>query len=283
MNRLHKKCFFMSAGIHLLLAALLFVGPGFLGANSREEMIQVIDFVPEKLVAEAVAGGGNPNAAAVQAPPQPVAPPPTPPPVRNVAPEPEPEPDPEPPRKSREPERKQAEPDPASVEPAQKLPKVSTVVKRSTKATNARKLADARQRQVNEARQRLAGQLSGAASRIGSKTGSATVVEQYGPGGGGPTYAGYVMEVQRVYFNAWAPPEDTARDNAVVRARVTIARDGRVTSAVPLDFSGDAQVDESVRMTLNRVRFIAPFPEGSKDKEVTYIIKFDLKVKRGLA
>jgi hypothetical protein len=39
-------------------------------------------------------------------------------------------------------------------------------------------------------------------------------------------------------------------------------------------------VDKSVQRTLDRVTFIAPFPEGAKDKQRTYTINFNLKAKR---
>ena len=41
-------------------------------------------------------------------------------------------------------------------------------------------------------------------------------------------------------------------------------------------------MDASVQKTLDRVTFIAPFPEGTTEKERTYIINFNLKVKRML-
>jgi hypothetical protein len=41
-------------------------------------------------------------------------------------------------------------------------------------------------------------------------------------------------------------------------------------------------VDASVQRTLDRVKFIAPFPEGATEKERTYIINFNLKAKRML-
>src|SRR5437016_1389388 len=89
MNRLHKKCFIVSAGFHLFLALILVVGPAFLSSKSRLEDMPVIDFVPSKLVDAAVMGGGNPK---VQPPPPapPVAPvvQPTPPPERVRAPDP---------------------------------------------------------------------------------------------------------------------------------------------------------------------------------------------------
>ena len=46
--------------------------------------------------------------------------------------------------------------------------------------------------------------------------------------------------------------------------------------------SGETGVDSSVQRTLDRIPFIAPFPEGAKEKERTYTINFNLKAKRGI-
>ena len=86
MNRLQKKCFLASAGIHLLLALILIIGPGFISSKSKPDDLPILDFVPVKTVDELVApGGGNPH---VKTPPvlplprppqpQPAAPPPQP-------------------------------------------------------------------------------------------------------------------------------------------------------------------------------------------------------------
>src|SRR5262249_21448705 len=85
MNRLQKKCFIASAGAHLLLALILFIGPGFLPTPSKSDDLAILNFVPLKTVDELVApGGGNPNAKQQAAPPvqqpnpQPAATPPAP-------------------------------------------------------------------------------------------------------------------------------------------------------------------------------------------------------------
>ena len=107
-----------------------------------------------------------------------------------------------------------------------------------------------------------------------------TTIEAFGPGGGGEAYASYDQVVQSIYWHAWTPPEDTASDEAITKATVTIESDGTVLSARILKPSGDASVDKSVQRTLDRVTFIARFPEGAKDKQRTYKINFNLKAKR---
>jgi fido (protein-threonine AMPylation protein) len=39
-------------------------------------------------------------------------------------------------------------------------------------------------------------------------------------------------------------------------------------------------VDHSIQATLDRVTFVAPFPEGAKDSQRTFIINFSLKAKK---
>jgi protein TonB len=283
-RRLQQKCFLASAGIHLLLLVILFVGPAFLSPRDPLANLPVIDFIPDRLVDAAVVGGGNPNVR----PPPPTPAPPTPappPPVVKPAPAPEPEPKPEP--KVREPEpvktAKEQTPDPDSLEvQKRKKPAISTkiVTRKDTPAKTSKAGLEAGERALAQARQ----QIARAASSIREAAAAPTTIEDFGPGGGGPAYASYAAWVKTVYENAWVPPAETASDDAITVATVTIARDGTVVSARISKGSGDALVDASVRSTLDRVRTIGrPFPEGVKDKERTYIIHFNLKAKRGLA
>src|SRR6266404_2711288 len=79
MNRTQKKCFIASAGFHLLLVVVLFVGPAFLSRRSKPDNLPVLDFVPFKTVDSAMSGGGDRNARPTVAtppaplPPQPIA------------------------------------------------------------------------------------------------------------------------------------------------------------------------------------------------------------------
>ncbi len=67
MNRLQKKCFIASTGLHLTLSLVLLVGPAFLSPKSQQQNVPLIDFVPAKLIESSLAGGGNPNAESVAA------------------------------------------------------------------------------------------------------------------------------------------------------------------------------------------------------------------------
>jgi TonB family protein len=119
-----------------------------------------------------------------------------------------------------------------------------------------------------------------AARSIQKNSSSATTVEM--PGTSSVSYANYASVVKSIYTQAWTPPDDTASDDANVRVSVVIGSDGTVISASVLTPSGDGSVDHSVQRTLDRVTFIAPFPDGSKEKEKTFIINFNLKAKRML-
>ncbi|MGH7952956.1 MAG: TonB family protein, partial [Limisphaerales bacterium] len=102
------------------------------------------------------------------------------------------------------------------------------------------------------------------------------------PGNSTAAYANYADVVKSIYEQAWVPPDNTDNDEANTKVRVTIASDGTVVSARIITPSDDSKVDASVQRTLERVTFIAPFPEGAAEKERTYIINFNLKAKRML-
>jgi len=101
-----------------------------------------------------------------------------------------------------------------------------------------------------------------------------------GPGGGGPSYANYGQEVKRIYTEAWRIPDDVTDDEATVKVSVTIARAGHVISSRILQASGSKLVDRSIQATLDRVTFVRPFPDGSKDSQKTFNISFNLKAKK---
>ncbi len=283
MDRLQKKCFVASAGFHALLAGILFVGPGFLSSRTTTPDVQVLDFIPSKLIDAAMTGGGNPapKMAATPAPqpPQPAAQPPP------------PQPKPQPVETTREiPKQVQkevADPDSLQIN-ERRQPQISLkrVVRKSAKDSTKSdaKAQSQAERQLADARRRAANQLSRAAEEILQGTSSATTIEEVGPGGGGPAYASYSAWVLTVFDNAWIAPDNATLPDAITRVKVTIARDGTVLSKEIIERSGDAQMDASVRRALERVSSIGkPFPEGAKEKERTYIIPFNLKAKLGTA
>jgi len=111
-----------------------------------------------------------------------------------------------------------------------------------------------------------------------SKLSTATQIDM--PGESSAAYANYASVVKSIYDQAWTLPDSVANDDENVKVSVTIASDGTVISSHIITPSGDASVDNSVQRTLDRVTFIAPFPEGVTDKERTYTINFNPQLKR---
>lgn len=284
MSRLQKKCIIVSTGLHLSLLGLIIVGPAFTSSTTPE--VRMIDFMPSMVVAENVAGGGNPNArppAAVS----PVTPQPQPPP-QPPQPKPEPKvtPKPEPDRS----EPRQSDPsDPSDWTDRKKKPQIVTTpqIRRRPSTRTHEDTAEAEKEASKAAatRRDLARAFASTATGIREGSASATAIdEDFGPGGGGPAYAGYDSLVQRVYQDAFVKPSDTSTDSPITYATVTIARDGTVVpgSARIITRSGDSQMDSAVQRVLERVSNVGhPFPEGMKEKQRTYKIRFDL-TKRSL-
>ena len=278
MNRLQKKCVIATAGFHLLLLVILFVGPAFFWARERPDDTPVLDMIPANLVDAASTGVQNaqppPAPAAVTQQPQPAPPPPQPqptPPLPTPVVQPAPMPAPtltERVEKFFKPEP--AKPAPAPTENQPHKPKVNlTLTTRTVPKNNATstKPTPDNSKAIKSAITALRKNLS-----------SSTTIDL--PGNSSVSAANYAQVVKSVYEQAWTPPDDTASDDAIIKVRVTIASDGTVISAHVIEPSGDASVDVSVRNTLDRVQFIEPFPSGSTDKERTYTINFNLKSKR---
>ena len=260
MNRLEKKCIIVTAGVHLLLLLILIVGPAFFSPRPKEDDLQVLDVIPANLI-DANASSGVANAQ--PPPPAPVVVPP--PPVPVVKP-------PEPVTPKVEPPRPVIK-DPDKALPPPDKPKISTtLVTRPTPkpAPNAKAANDAaRARAIRNAVRKLKTNLT-----------SATTVDM--PGNSSVAYANYASAVRSVYDDAWTLPDHIANEEEIIKVSVTIANDGTVISAHIVSPSGDVSVDASVQRTLERVKFIAPFPEGATEKEREYIINFNPKTKRML-
>jgi len=94
------------------------------------------------------------------------------------------------------------------------------------------------------------------------------------------SFGNYAQTVQSIYDRAWTDPENASSDVDDTVVKVVIANDGSVISSHIITPSGDASVDASVQRALDHVTFIAPFPEGSSERQKTFIIHFNLKSKR---
>ena len=298
MNRLQKKCFIASAGMHLLLILILVIGPAFLSSKSKIEDMPTIDFIPNKLIDAAFSGGGTPNtrpppparmeAAAATTPPRSATPPP-PKPETAKAPDPEPpkeavKPPPKPTTESFEIKKDNKRPKPEIV--TTPVPRHSDSDKKQKQKTDseakAREVAEAKAQEAADARRRekAVAMLAGTSRSLRSDLSPTAIDINPGPGGGGEAYANYAQVVKSIYEHAWLPSDDTTSDEAITKVTVTIKKNGTVAASRIVHGSGDSSIDKSVQRTLERVRYIAPFPEGAKDQERTFTINFNLKAKR---
>ncbi len=291
MSRLQKKCFIGATGFHLLLLALLIVGPVLLSPG-KSDPTPVLEFLPDFVTESPNQGGGTP----LPPTPTPIPPaaqqPPAQPEVLKPAPQPPPSRDPDPPKVEKE---KSTKPDPESLEPQrEKKPHVvqinPTVINPRDRKPPTKPVTDpaataaaaaAVKARADAARKQ---QFTAALNNIKSGLTSSTQVEMpsgpNGPGGGGATYAGYKDEVRRIYFQAWIIPDDVTDDEATIKVSVTIARAGHVISSRIIRSSGSKLVDKSIQATLDRVTFVRPFPEGAKESQNTFNITFSLKAKK---
>ena len=277
MSRSDKKCFIAAAGMHLLLLLVLVVGPAFVPTRQpAADTFEVIEFTPLRTTDLPFSGGGSPTGS--PPPPAPAPEPPAPAPevkperalplVREVKPTPQPTARP-----------RSDEPDVADAKPSKQLPEVSTtIVRRKPDSGSDSKAAEAKARA--EARRRAA-RFADAASTLHDGLSDRTTVD-LGPGGGGIPYANFRNAVFSAYYRAWTPPVGIVNENAIVKATVTVDRDGTVISARITVPSGDEAMDASVRRTLERVKYIAPLPESSTESQRTLTIVFDLKAKKGV-
>ncbi|HLX95056.1 MAG TPA: energy transducer TonB [Verrucomicrobiae bacterium] len=266
MNRLQKKCILATAGIHLLLLVILLVGPAFFEPRPKPDDSQVLDVIPANLIDAQFTSGVRD----AQPPPTPVVTPP--------APQPQPTP---PPPKPVEPvptlterlekmfKAEPPKPAPEKVQPHKIQPDLKPVVHNAPK--NVPDDSAKRARALRKAIQSLKNNLS-----------SSTTVDM--PGNSSVAYANYASAVKSIYDQAWAqvPLDTVANEDENVKARITIASDGTVISARIIDSSGDAALDASVQKTLERVTFIAPFPEGTADKQRIYTINFNPQLRKML-
>jgi len=255
MNRLQKKCVIGTAGVHLLLLVILFVGPAFFSPRPKVNGEPTIDVIPAKLV-DGLLSSGEPDAA--PPPPAPAFTPPQPPPTPEKVVKPEPD---------RMPDKLS----PDSLTPVVKTSK--TEPRKINTTLVARPPPKNSPASDNSQQQRQARDISTTVRNLEKNFTSGTKVGM--PGTGTASYASYGTVIVSVYRHAWVPPDGMASDNAIVKFSVTIASDGTVISSRITDPSGDANIDSAVQRMLDRVTFIAPFPEGATEKQRSYPVNFN--------
>jgi TonB family protein len=245
MNRLQKKCVLASTGVHLLLLLLLLCS-GFIAPSPKAGDYHVLDIIPANLIDAPFNNAGA--GATVAAPPPPLPPPPL--------------------EKMEKPDLKPVA-EPNAGRSAKMLGSTQLVTRTAPEGIIGGEDAAARARAVRNILRRL-------------KTGLSSGAGISGGGGTGEAYANYRDVVYTIYNQAWTLPANIAHDDETVIASILIASDGTVLNARIVTPSGDPAADASVQRALERVTFTAPFPKGATDKERTYTINFNTKVKRML-
>jgi TonB family protein len=278
MDRLQKRCLIASLGMHALLALLVVSGSAFFFVPKKDKvMVARLRLVPTRLVDNPNAGGGgNPNIrpsdaqkkgdTLVPQPPKAVQPPP--PKQRDAQP-------------AKKPVKKTSEvvksPKDSDAKSDKNAPLDLKPVNRSSKARE-RARQEAGAREAAAAGQKMADRIGSVARGLTEGFSGGTAVEVYGPGG--EATADYAAFVVAVYEHEWDPSKDLIEEGATVKVSVTIARDGQVIAKRIIRSSGNSVLDRSVQRTLDKVKFIHEFPEGSQDEQRTYEINFNLNAKR---
>jgi len=255
MNRLQKKCVIATAGVHLLLIVILFVGPAFFYSKPKAGDLQVLEVIPANLI-DAPFNSGVANA--TPPPPAPVTPPQPPPPVPEKI---------EPPKPVRETVKAPAPVEKLDANELRKV-QINTQLVTRTAPKAAPSAADAARTKAFRI----------ALDRLKKNLTSGTVVDA--PGSGSVAYASYKDALGSIYYNAWTP-EGAANDEANTFVKITVASDGTVINARIVTPSGDEKMDASVQRTLQRVTEVPPLPDKSKVQQ-DFTIMFNLKAKRML-
>jgi TonB family protein len=290
MNRQQKKCLVATVGFHLLLVLILFVGPGFFSRPPKPDTTQILTVIPSTAVEAELNSGVKSAQPPPPAPPLIQPPPPivVPPPPQPAPPQPAPEPvKPEPTiidkmRDFFKPEPVIPAPD-DSPKPVEQKPKHEHQIKvdlSTVKNTDVPKAKPQKTTDDNREAKLRADAIQNAVRNLEHNFTPSTKVDM--PGTSSVSYASYASIIKSIYTQAWTPPDNAANDSADVKVRITVSNEGTVLSSEILKSSGDSSVDDSVQRTLDRVTFIAPFPEGSTEKQKTFIINFNLKAKRAL-
>ena len=293
MDRLGKKCFVASCGMHIVLVLIVLFGAAFFTPEKKIPPVDNLTMIPSKLIDDALSGGGgNPKIAPsdakikgdtldpVPVQPTPVKPKPEP---QKIIEKSQPKPlEPTPPKiETPKPTTKTIPKDPpkTTAKPKEAPLELTPVSKTKTDREKARKEAEAKARAAEQAAQdRLAKALGNVRKNMKQGFTSGTAVEVSGPGG--EAYASYRSFVFAAYDNAWQVQPDIADDDSVVVARIVIHRTGRIISATISERSGMSALDKSVQRALDGVKSLPPFPESTRDQERTFVIEFSLKAKR---
>ena len=247
MGRLKRSCVVGSVVFHTLILAMLVLGPMLLA--KREEKVRVIDLVPSEVIDKLLA-----PAAPVAPPPAPAPPKPKPEPKKI-----QPKPKPKPVLPKPKPKKNTPKPKPKP-KPKIKVNLDSSVRKPDARNTEAEKEAAKRREALNRSLNKLDTKLSG-------RTAVNVPLGRFAS-------ANYESLIRRKYMDATIHPGAISGD-PVVKVRLVIDRSGRVLSASITGQSGVTSWDRAVQKTLDRVKFIKPFPESMKGAQQTFNLNFN--------
>ena len=245
MGRLKRSCVVGSVVFHILILAMLVLGPMLLA--KRDETVRVIDLVSSDVIDKLLA------------PAAPVAPPPAPAPPKPEPKKIQPKPKPKPKIITPKPKPKIITPKPTP-KPKIKVNLNSNVRKPDARNTKAQKEAAKQREALNRSLNKLDTKLS-------DRTAVNVPLGRYAS-------ANYESLIRRKYMDATIHPGAISGD-PVVKVRLVIARNGRVISARVTSQAGLASWDRAVQKALDRVKFIKPFPESMKGSQQTFNLNFN--------
>ena len=246
MGRLKRSCVVGSVVFHILILAMLVLGPMLLA--KRDETVRVIDLVPSDVIDKLLA------------PAAPVAPPPAPAPPKPTPPKPEPK------KIQPKPKPKPILPKPKIITPKpQPKPKIKVNLNSNVRKPDARNTKA--QKEAAKQREALNRSLNKLDTKLSDRTAVNVPLGRYAS-------ANYESLIRRKYMDATIHPGAISGD-PVVKVRLVIARNGRVISARVTSQSGLASWDRAVQKALDRVKFIKPFPESMKGSQQTFNLNFN--------
>jgi len=281
MNRLQKKCFVFSLGLHGSVAALiLLASAGFRDRPQTSPPPTIMSIIPANIVDRAVAGGASP-AVTLNQPPQQLRPAAPPAPLQRAQ--------PPAPRQTARVEHPRPEPqrsDDVALQPAPRIHKTHEIhtsyelVSHSTsnKKPETNHSRESSMRDDARRRKEIQESLDQLVSGVKNIGAPSTTVE-IGGSTGGEAFASYRDVIFNAYYHAWITPDSVTDRTASVDAKVTIARDGTILSAEIVRPSGNVALDKSVERALRFVTKLPPFPASARDEERTFKIQFSLEAK----
>ncbi|HIG28225.1 MAG TPA: TonB family protein [Verrucomicrobiales bacterium] len=267
MNRLEKKCFFVSCILHVVfLSVLVYRSDLFAEKPVKPVKIPILNVISAEAVDALKSPGG-----VLEEPPKKKDPPKSKPKEPSPKPKPKPEVTKDPPKKDPPKPKKLPEKD-----PPKKKPSIKPNLKPSKWKPSKRSVRPSKQ--APKARTSKSDEITQAMNRLKTGLKPMGTIRQVGPGSG--QFANYASQVFNKYNNAWVAPANLSDSSLKVEVEVVVSRNGSVKSSRIKRGSGNSLLDQSIRTVLKRVTFIARFPKVTKDSERTFIIDFKLTADR---